>query len=404
MAANFQLTMAANFQKRWLPVMMADGYKFISDIGIGQRQWTSKVVVAGKCVPKTSHDKRLRYQTLILIDLQGLEYVLKETVQYMLILLSNKFNIYNPAPISHPPCDKIVHLKDIPHLFTKKDQEFFWLKGRVRVSNNNQPFWFMCCSNCNKRSSAGFDKIYQCVYCKYDCAKGTPRAKVHVQVEDHTGCVSANMIGETAETFLQCSGQKLMQIAALKNQAILNNIRASTTEEHMLYVKVINNNKRTVALKYDVRILVGGFTVEEKTAPRTCINKQPIKAYAQPMLSPTKPVYGRTNATHTCFQTNTVIASRNITDLRLVENIADQNWFDGLQTFMRYICHKSWLGGWFMPQKKSYFALQLPKGWWVFGLDLALHCDIDVYQFKFFLELIKEKVSFLPSKFWLSNG
>ncbi|KAI3825561.1 hypothetical protein L1987_07051 [Smallanthus sonchifolius] len=69
-----------------------------------------------------------------------------------------------------------------------------------------------------------------------------------------------------------------------------------------------------------------------------------------------------------------------------------EDWFDGLQTFMRYICHKSWLGGWLMPQKKSYFALQLPKGWWVFGLDLALHCDIDIYQFKFFTELIKEKV------------
>lgn len=70
----------------------------------------------------------------------------------------------------------------------------------------------------------------------------------------------------------------------------------------------------------------------------------------------------------------------------------NHDWFDGLQTFMRYICHKSWLGGWFMPQKKSYFALQLPKGWWVFGLDLALHCDIDVYQFKFFSELIEKKV------------
>ncbi|CAA0807857.1 Calcineurin-like metallo-phosphoesterase superfamily protein, partial [Striga hermonthica] len=70
----------------------------------------------------------------------------------------------------------------------------------------------------------------------------------------------------------------------------------------------------------------------------------------------------------------------------------NHDWFDGLQTFMRYICHKSWLGGWFMPQKKSYFALHLPKGWWVFGLDLALHCDIDVFQFKFFSELIKDKV------------
>ncbi|CAN1273915.1 hypothetical protein LINPERPRIM_LOCUS15229 [Linum perenne] len=70
----------------------------------------------------------------------------------------------------------------------------------------------------------------------------------------------------------------------------------------------------------------------------------------------------------------------------------NHDWFDGLHTFMRYICHKSWLGGWIMPQKKSYFALQLPKRWWVFGLDLALHNDIDVFQFKFFTEVVKDKV------------
>ncbi|GJN24246.1 hypothetical protein PR202_gb11977 [Eleusine coracana subsp. coracana] len=70
----------------------------------------------------------------------------------------------------------------------------------------------------------------------------------------------------------------------------------------------------------------------------------------------------------------------------------NHDWFDGLHTFMRYICHKSWLGGWFLPQKKSYFALQLPMGWWIFGLDLALHGDIDVYQFKFFTDLCRNKV------------
>ncbi|KAG0471523.1 hypothetical protein HPP92_016069 [Vanilla planifolia] len=69
----------------------------------------------------------------------------------------------------------------------------------------------------------------------------------------------------------------------------------------------------------------------------------------------------------------------------------NHDWFDGLNTFMRYICHKSWLGGWFMPQTKSYFALQLPKGWWVFGFDQALHGDIDVYQFKFFAELCQQE-------------
>jgi hypothetical protein len=64
---------------------------------------------------------------------------------------------------------------------------------------------------------------------------------------------------------------------------------------------------------------------------------------------------------------------------------------------MRYICHKSWLGGWFLPPKKSYFALQLPMGWWIFGLDLALHGDIDVYQFKFFADLCRNKVLFFFS-------
>ena len=69
------------------------------------------------------------------------------------------------------------------------------------------------------------------------------------------------------------------------------------------------------------------------------------------------------------------------------------DWFDGLNTFIRFICHKSWLGGWLMPQNNSYFAFQLPKRWWLFGLDLALLGDIDVYQFKFFSELVKNKVS-----------
>ncbi|KAL2523225.1 Nucleic acid-binding [Forsythia ovata] len=168
-----------------------------------------------------------------------------------------------------------------------------------------------------------------------------PSAKVHVQVEDHTGCVSANMIGETAETFLQCSGQRLMQIAALDNQDILNDIRTSTTEEHMLYIKVINNNKKSMALKCDVVFMlepildintalkigenpVRGVMVEDKSAHLTCINKQPIKAYARPVVSPTDPLSGRSHAVHTYFQTNTVITSPNITELRLVANSANQ--------------------------------------------------------------------------------
>ncbi|KAG6549218.1 hypothetical protein Mapa_009204 [Marchantia paleacea] len=70
----------------------------------------------------------------------------------------------------------------------------------------------------------------------------------------------------------------------------------------------------------------------------------------------------------------------------------NHDWFDGLDTFMRYICHRSWLGGWLMPQEKSYFAMQLPHGWWIFGLDQALHGDIDVFQFKYFVDIISSKI------------
>lgn len=58
----------------------------------------------------------------------------------------------------------------------------------------------------------------------------------------------------------------------------------------------------------------------------------------------------------------------------------NHDWVDGLQIFQRYIHHKSWLGGWLLPQEKSYFALKLPQGWWLLGLDLALENDIDMCQ------------------------
>ena len=41
---------------------------------------------------------------------------------------------------------------------------------------------------------------------------------------------------------------------------------------------------------------------------------------------------------------------------------------------------QGWIGGWLLPQEASYFALALPHGWWLFGLDLALDHDIDMCQ------------------------
>ena len=70
----------------------------------------------------------------------------------------------------------------------------------------------------------------------------------------------------------------------------------------------------------------------------------------------------------------------------------NHDWFDGLQTFLRYICARDWLGGWLLPQEKSYFALKLPHGWWVFALDNALNNDIDPVQFQYFARLAEQEV------------
>jgi hypothetical protein len=62
----------------------------------------------------------------------------------------------------------------------------------------------------------------------------------------------------------------------------------------------------------------------------------------------------------------------------------NHDWFDGLNTFIRYVCHRDWLGGWLLPQKTSYFTLKLPHGWWLFGVDLALEDDINTDQYAHF--------------------
>lgn len=41
---------------------------------------------------------------------------------------------------------------------------------------------------------------------------------------------------------------------------------------------------------------------------------------------------------------------------------------------------QGWLAGWLLPQEKSYFALRLPHGWWLFGIDLGLVGDMDMCQ------------------------
>ena len=62
----------------------------------------------------------------------------------------------------------------------------------------------------------------------------------------------------------------------------------------------------------------------------------------------------------------------------------NHDWFDGLNCFLRYIVYRDYLGGWLLPQRKSYFALRLPQNWWLFGMDQGLEADIDPQQAAYF--------------------
>ena len=68
----------------------------------------------------------------------------------------------------------------------------------------------------------------------------------------------------------------------------------------------------------------------------------------------------------------------------------NHDWYDGLSCFVKYVLYRDWLGGWKLPQKKSYFLLKLPHDWFVFGFDNGLNNDIDPQQAAHFGEYAKD--------------
>ena len=53
---------------------------------------------------------------------------------------------------------------------------------------------------------------------------------------------------------------------------------------------------------------------------------------------------------------------------------------------------RGWLGGWALPQERSYFSLRLPQGWWLLALDTALNGDIDAAQLRYFGRVASERM------------
>ena len=69
----------------------------------------------------------------------------------------------------------------------------------------------------------------------------------------------------------------------------------------------------------------------------------------------------------------------------------NHDWYDGLTNFVREFCQGGNIGGWFLAQRRSYFAVRLTPRWWVWGIDIALDTRIDPPQQAYFLSILRQE-------------
>ena len=64
----------------------------------------------------------------------------------------------------------------------------------------------------------------------------------------------------------------------------------------------------------------------------------------------------------------------------------NHDWYDGLVSFLRVFCARGGrIGDWNTRQRRSYFAIRLPNGWWIWAIDIQLDTYIDDIQLDYFL-------------------
>ncbi len=90
----------------------------------------------------------------------------------------------------------------------------------------------------------------------------------------------------------------------------------------------------------------------------------------------------------------------------------NHDWYDSLVSFYKVFCanvfnRRRFADAWLTRQKRSYFALKLPKNWWLIGVDLQLSHNIDVRQLEYF-QAVAEKfeendriILCVPEPFWV---
>jgi hypothetical protein len=71
----------------------------------------------------------------------------------------------------------------------------------------------------------------------------------------------------------------------------------------------------------------------------------------------------------------------------------NHDWYDGLTAFLRvFATGRESIGAWRTRQRRSYFAVKLPHGWWLFGIDAQENAYIDEPQLEYFHRIINESL------------
>ena len=68
----------------------------------------------------------------------------------------------------------------------------------------------------------------------------------------------------------------------------------------------------------------------------------------------------------------------------------NHDWYDGLTAFLQVFCGRTWMGGWKMAQRRSYFACKLPQRWWLWAIDIQLETYVDHPQLEYFAKAADE--------------
>lgn len=68
----------------------------------------------------------------------------------------------------------------------------------------------------------------------------------------------------------------------------------------------------------------------------------------------------------------------------------NHDWYDGLTSFMRVFAQPGWLGGRQLVQTRSYFAIDLPGQYWLWGIDIGNDAYVDVAQISYFSDAARK--------------